>query len=125
MWQLVFQRDKRPISVARADGVDEEPPSGLIRYIELAYPGETWTVAPATAPVGVEGVEWPHPCVWVDVTGYTGEMLYVEHVKKHVIIKGEPCYPAGWQCQKCGNEQVHGIAVMTIDSVVSDPDPPD
>ena len=34
-WHLIFQEDELPISVGRADGVQQAPPPGLVRYIEL------------------------------------------------------------------------------------------
>ena len=113
MWLLTFQDDGLPIAVGRNDGVKEVPPPGLVRYIELAR--GAWTLEPATKPLGVEGVEWPKPCVWRAVTGCAGAMLYVEHVKKPIILAktGEITYPAGWQCDTCGSEEVDGFSTLT------------
>lgn len=115
MWHLTFQLDGLPISVRRADELPEDPPPGLIRYVELAH--GAWTTVPATAPIGTEGVEWPRPCVWKDVIGCRGSMAYVEHVTKPVIWLGEKTYPAGWQCDSCANEEVGGFGSLTIDSI--------
>ena len=118
MWHLIFQSEGLPISVGRADGVRGEPPAGLIRYVELAH--GVWTTDPATNPSGTEGVEWPKLCVWKDVIGCDGAMAYVEHVTKPVMWLGEKTYPAGWQCDSCGNEQVGGFSCLTIESIERD-----
>ena len=73
-WHLIFQEDQLPISVGRADGVHRTPPPGLVRYIELAH--GAWALEPATKPLGMEGVEWPKPCVGTDVTSCAGAMSY-------------------------------------------------
>jgi len=112
-WHLIFQEDQLPISVGRADGVQQAPPPGLVRYIELAH--GAWTLEPATKPIGMEGVEWPKPCVWTAVTGCTGAMSYVEHVKKPIVMAGEVIHPAGWQCDSCGCEEVSGFSTLTLE----------
>ncbi len=114
-WHLIFQQDELPISVVRFDGVREAPPAGLLRYVELAH--GAWTLEPATKPLGVEGVEWPRPCVWGTVTGCRGAMTYVEHVTSAVMMAetGETLHPAGWQCKTCGAEDVNGFSVLTTD----------
>jgi hypothetical protein len=117
MWHLIFQSGDLPISVRREDGVAEDPPPGLIRYIELSY--GAWTVSPATQPQGIEGVEWPNPCVWRNVTGCQGSMVYVDHVVKQVTMAtGEKIHPAGWQCDTCGSETVFGFSSMTIETII-------
>ena len=120
-WHLVFQKGDLPISVRRADGQPQEPPAGLIRYVELAH--GRWTTSAATQPLGIEGVEWPRPCVWREVTGCEGAMAYVEHVKTPVITgaTGEVSHPSGWQCEVCGNEEIGGISVLTTETRHSEP----
>ena len=114
-WHLIFQRDELPISVVRADGVRETPPQGVIRYVELAR--GAWTLEPATAPLGIESIEWPKACVWREVTGCQGAMVYVEHVISPIVLAetGETTYPAGWKCDTCGAEEVQGFSVLTTD----------
>ena len=100
--------------MVRADGVAEVPPAGLIRYLELEVGrGGPWTTEPAIAPLGLEAVEWPHPCVWTEVTGCPGPMVFVEYVNMTIMQDDQPTHPAGWQCQACGNEAVGGFAVLT------------
>jgi hypothetical protein len=115
MWHLTFQLGKQPISVRRADGVSEMPPTGLIRYVEIEY--GAWTLDVATHPVGIEGVEWPKPCVAREATGCDGLMEYVEHVLAPVTMAqtGERKWPAGWVCRKCGCQEVYGFSVVTIE----------
>ena len=112
-WHLVFQPDGQPVSVVRADGQQEEPPAGLIRYVELAF--GAWTTEAAKNPSGIASEDWPRPCMWRDVTGCTGTTHYVDHVVKPIIIDatGETVYPAGWQCDTCGGEETGGLSVMT------------
>jgi len=113
-WHLIYQQGDLPTSVVRADGVSEVPPAGLIRYLELADGrGGPWTTEPATDPLAIEAVEWPHPCVWAEVTGCTGTMVFVEHINELIVMNGEPCHPSGWQCELCGKNEVGGFAVLT------------
>ena len=113
MWHLTFQDDGLPIAVSRADGSKEVPPPGLVRYIELAR--GAWTLEPATKPLGLEGVEWPKPCVWTAVTGCAGTMSYVEHVKQPIVMAetGEITHPPGWQCDTCGSDDVNGFSTLS------------
>lgn len=117
-WHLIFQRDELPISLVRADGVRETPPPGLIRYVELAR--GAWTLEPATAPSGIEAVEWPRPCVW----NCGGTMAYVEHVAKPVFMgeSGQSSYPSGWQCDTCKCEEVGGFSALGADWIETDPE---
>jgi hypothetical protein len=120
-WHFIYQRNGLPTSVVRADGVREDPPDGLIRYLELEEGrGGPWTTEAATDPLAIESVEWPHPCVWADLTHCQGPMIFVEHVRMTVTQGGVPTHPAGWQCQACGNESVGGMAVLTQDAVIED-----
>jgi hypothetical protein len=114
-WHLIHQNGDLPVSVGRDDGVSETPPAGLIRYIEMAY--GAWTLEPATDPLGMEGIDWPQPCMWRDVTGCAGTLTYVEHVSAPVLMAetGETVYPAGWQCDVCGNTGGPGLHSLTID----------
>jgi hypothetical protein len=122
MWNLVFQKGDLPTSIGREDGLLEDPPAGLIRYVELAH--GAWTTSPATQPSGMEGVEWPTPCVWREVTGCGGAMVYVEHVAQSVILAatGERTHPAGWQCETCGRESVGGFSVLTAERTWTESD---
>jgi hypothetical protein len=116
LWNLVFQLDGLPISVCRADGVVDEPPAGLIRYVELSY--GSWTTARAIDPSGTQQVEWPRQCILKELIGCKGETAYIARVTKPILTStGEKTYPAGWRCDTCGNEEAGGLSSLTIDWV--------
>jgi len=97
----VLERHLLPISAVRADGQPEAPPAGLIRDVELAFGPRT--PGPSVDPIGMEGVEWPKPCVWRDEISWRGVMLNVEHI-------GGPLT----QADK-GNTELNGFSVIFRD----------
>jgi hypothetical protein len=42
-------------------------------------------------------------------------MVYVEHVKKPIIMAGEIAHPAGWQCETCGAEEINGFSSLVTE----------
>jgi hypothetical protein len=110
-WVLTFQQRSLPTSIRREDGSPEGPPSGLIRYIEIAKHGP-WTMDAATDPLAMMWVEYPREC---PRPRCPGSMIYVEHLRTHVMADGSP-NPHGWQCDTCAQEtdEAGGFA-MVID----------
>ena len=100
-WKLVYQDDDLPLSVSREDGGIEGPPSGLVRYFEIAH--GAWTTMPATKPIATGAIDWPQLC---PRTGCPGPMNYVEHLSStaFMVETGETIHPHGWKCDTCGLE---------------------
>jgi hypothetical protein len=100
-WRLVYQDDNLPLSVSREDGNTDGPPSGLVRYFEIAH--GAWTMLPATRPIARGAVDWPQSC---PRTGCPGSLEYVEHLSfpAFMVETGETIYPHGWKCDTCGLE---------------------
>lgn len=96
-WHLTFQQHGLPVSVARADGVPEVPPEGLVRYIELAY--GAWTIDPPTRSLAVEAVDWPKPCDALGMVRCNGTLRYVA---------------TGWECEICGRAEVGGLGAVVV-----------
>jgi hypothetical protein len=112
-WHLIYPRDHRPISVARADGVAEPPPDGLMRYVELAR--GPWTLeAPVGDPAGTEAVDWPRACVLRTITRCGGLMDYLARVPKPIVMAGERVHPHGWVCAVCGCQEVGGLGAHLV-----------
>ena len=112
IWHLTFQAGARPTAISRDNGASEAPPPGLVRYVELAH--GPWTLEAATDPLGTEVVEWPRLCVWRQVNGCPGTMLYVQQVRRPIVLEttGQITHPAGWQCDTCDGEEVGGLSVL-------------
>jgi hypothetical protein len=110
-WKLVYQHDNLPLSVSREDGSTEEPPAGLIRYLEIAH--GAWTMLPATRPIATGAVDWPQSC---PRTACPGPVNYVEHLSSpaFMVETGETIYPHGWKCEACGLEMGEGGYALSI-----------
>jgi hypothetical protein len=104
-WKLVYQDGELPVSVSREDGGTNGPPSGLVRYFEIAH--GPWTMLPATKPIAMGSVEWPQSC---PRTRCPGPLNYVEHLSITAFMAetGETIHPHGWKCETCAFEMTDG-----------------
>jgi hypothetical protein len=104
-WRVIFQEGDLPISVSRTDGVTDGPPSGLVRYFEIAF--GSWTMAPVTKSIAHALVEYPRLCPEVRCPG---SFVYVEHLSVTALNEeGRSFHPHGWQCDVCGSEMDDGF----------------